>query len=53
MSLIENGLFIAVIAHALLGVSLVWDKILLGQPKLGDVVNYVFWLGALHALVCR
>ena len=50
MSLIENGLFIAVIAHTLLGVSLVWDKILLGQPKLGDVVNYVFWLGAMSVL---
>jgi drug/metabolite transporter (DMT)-like permease len=50
MSLIENGLFIAIVAHALLGVSLVWDKILLGQPKLGDVVNYVFWLGAMSVL---
>ena len=50
MSLIENGFFIAVLAHALLGFSLVWDKILLGQPKLGDVVNYVFWLGAMSVL---
>jgi drug/metabolite transporter (DMT)-like permease len=50
MSLIEKGFFIAVLAHALLGISLVWDKILLGQPKLGDVVNYVFWLGAMSVL---
>ncbi len=50
MSILENGVFLAIIAHALLGASLVWDKILLGQPKLGDVVNYVFWLGVMSIL---
>lgn len=50
MSLLQNGFFIATVAHALLGISLVWDKILLRQPKLGDVVNYVFWLGAMSVL---
>ncbi len=50
MSIFENGVFIAFIAHALLGLSLVWDKILLRQPKLGDVINYVFWLGAMSVL---
>lgn len=50
MSVLQNGFFIAVVAHALIGVSLIWDKILLGQPKLGDIVNYVFWLGAMSVL---
>jgi drug/metabolite transporter (DMT)-like permease len=50
MGLLENGVFIAIVAHALIGISLVWDKILLRQPKLGDVVNYVFWLGAMSVL---
>ncbi len=50
MSLFENGFFLATVAHALLGISLLWDKILLGRPKLGDVVNYVFWLGAMSLL---
>ncbi len=50
MSLLGNGLFIATVAHALIGISLVWDKILLRQPQLGDVVNYVFWLGAMSVL---
>src|SRR5689334_10687396 len=47
MSVLTNGFFLATLAHALIGISLVWDKILLKQPKLGDVINYVFWLGAM------
>lgn len=50
MSLLQNGFFLAVLAQALLGISLVWDKVLLGRPKLGDVVNYVFWVGAMSVL---
>jgi drug/metabolite transporter (DMT)-like permease len=42
-----GGVWIAVIAHGLIGLSLVWDKILLRQPETKDVVNYVFWLGAM------
>src|SRR5665213_4388348 len=50
MSLLHNGFFIATLAHALIGVSLVWDKILLRRPQTNDVVNYVFWLGAMSVL---
>lgn len=42
-----NGVFIAIIAHGLIGISLVWDKVLLRQPETKNLVSYVFWLGAL------
>ncbi|HZT38295.1 MAG TPA: DMT family transporter [Bryobacteraceae bacterium] len=42
-----NGVLIAIIAHGLIGLSLVCDKILLRQPETRNVVNYVFWLGAI------
>ncbi len=29
----RNGAFIAIIAHGLIGISLVWDKILLMNPS--------------------
>lgn len=47
MGLFQNGIFIAILAHTLIGGSLVWDKVLLGKPKMQSVVNYVFWLGAM------
>ena len=50
MDLWNSGFFVGVIAHALIGISLVWDKILLKQNRSQSVVNYVFWLGALSAL---
>ena len=50
LSLLHNGIFIAILAHALIGLSLVWDKILLENPETQDVVNYVFWLGAMSIL---
>ena len=49
-SLLQNGIFIAVLAHTIIGLSLVWDKILLENPEMQDVVNYVFWLGAMSIL---
>jgi uncharacterized membrane protein len=44
---VKNGIFIAIIAHGLIGISLVWDKVLLRQPETKNLVSYVFWLGAL------
>ena len=41
----HNGVFIAIIAHGLIGISLVWDKILLKQPQTKNLSSYVFWLG--------
>jgi drug/metabolite transporter (DMT)-like permease len=42
-----NGVFIAIIAHGLIGVSLVWDKVLLKKQGMKNLLSYVFWLGAI------
>lgn len=46
-SWIRHGAFIAAVAQSLIGISLVWDKVLLREPRIGDLLNYVFWLGAI------
>lgn len=43
--LVQNGVFLAIVAHGLIGISLVWDKILLRQPETKNLLSYVFWLG--------
>lgn len=50
MGIVQNGVIIAIVAHGLIGASLVWDKILLRQPATKNVLNYVFWLGAMNTL---
>ena len=40
-------MFLAIIAHGLIGISLVWDKVLLKNPGTKNLVSYVFWLGAI------
>ncbi len=47
MGILKNGVFIAIVAHGLIGASLVWDKVLLRKPETRDLVSYVFWLGAI------
>jgi drug/metabolite transporter (DMT)-like permease len=47
ISFAKNGVLIALIAHGLIGFSLVWDKVLLKQPETRNLVSYVFWLGAI------
>lgn len=42
-----NGVLIAAVAHALIGLSLVWDKVLLKRPATPNLLFYVFWLGAI------
>jgi drug/metabolite transporter (DMT)-like permease len=44
---LHNGVFMALIAHGLIGVSLVWDKVLLKRPQTRNLVSYVFWMGAI------
>jgi|ERR1700730_678430 drug/metabolite transporter (DMT)-like permease len=44
-SFIRNGIFLAIIAHGLIGASLVWDKVLLRRPETRNLLSYVFWLG--------
>jgi drug/metabolite transporter (DMT)-like permease len=41
----ENGILVAIIAHGLIGITLVWDKILLKKPETRNLFAYVFWLG--------
>lgn len=47
LSIGRSGALIAIIAHGLVGVSLVWDKVLLKNPGTKNLVSYVFWLGSL------
>ena len=47
MDFIRNGVFIAIVAHGLIGISLIWDKVLLQQPETRNLVSYVFWMGAI------
>lgn len=46
-SIIDNGILIAIIAHGLVGISLVWDKVLLKRRGMQNLASYVFWLGAI------
>jgi drug/metabolite transporter (DMT)-like permease len=45
--LLKNGAFMAIIAHGLIGLSLVWDKVLLRHRGTQNLFSYVFWLGSL------
>ena len=42
-----NGVLLAVIAHGLIGISLIWYKVLLKRPSARNLLPYVFWLGAI------
>lgn len=42
---IRNGIFVSIIAHALIGGTLVWDKVQLRRPETRNLISYVFWLG--------
>lgn len=44
---VKNGVFMAIVAHGLIGISLVWDKVLLRHPGTRNLYSYVFWLGAI------
>lgn len=50
MSFLTNGAFIAIVAHGLIGISLIWDKILLQRQETQSLASYVFWLGGLSVL---
>jgi len=44
---VKNGALVAIIAHGLIGISLIWDKVLLKSPGTKNLFSYVFWLGAM------
>ena len=41
------GTFLAIIANGIIGISLVWDKVLLNRPETKSLPNYIFWMGAI------
>jgi drug/metabolite transporter (DMT)-like permease len=47
LGLLANGTFLAIIANGIIGISLVWDKVLLNRPETKSLPNYIFWLGAI------
>lgn len=47
LKVFQSGVLIAIIAHGLVGLSLVWDKVLLQKRETRNLVSYVFWLGAI------
>lgn len=47
LAFLMNGIFVAIIAHGLIGISLIWDKVLLKNPGTKNLFSYVFWLGSL------
>lgn len=50
---VKSGLLMAILAHGLIGISLVWDKVLLKNPGTQNLFSYVFWLGAMSVFgVC-
>jgi uncharacterized membrane protein len=44
-----SGITIAVVAHLIVALTLVWDKILLGDKQTQSIIGYVFWFGILSA----
>ncbi|MBV9759458.1 MAG: hypothetical protein JO340_02740 [Acidobacteriaceae bacterium] len=46
-SVVLNGVLIAIVGHGLIGISLIWDKVLLKRPATKNLASYVFWLGAI------
>lgn len=47
---VKNGDLMAITAHSLIGLSLIWDKILLKRPGTQNLFSYVFWLGSLSVV---
>jgi drug/metabolite transporter (DMT)-like permease len=47
-----SGILIAILAHTVIGLSLIWDKVLLERPETRNIINYIFWLGAMSILGC-
>jgi drug/metabolite transporter (DMT)-like permease len=44
---VHNGVLMAIIAQGMIGLSLLWDKILLRKPATQNLISYVFWMGAM------
>ena len=47
MAVLHSGTLMAVIAQGMIGLSLLWDKILLRKPATQNLISYIFWMGAM------
>src|SRR5581483_7929910 len=47
MAVTSNGILVAILAHTIIGASLVWDKALLRNRQTRNLPAFVFWLGAI------
>ncbi|HZP22986.1 MAG TPA: DMT family transporter [Terriglobales bacterium] len=47
LAIVKNGILVAIVAQGLIGISLVWDKVLLKRKGTKNLFSYVFWLGAI------
>jgi drug/metabolite transporter (DMT)-like permease len=47
MQFVNNGVLMAILAHGIIGLSLLWDKVLLRRPATQNLISYVFWMGAM------
>jgi uncharacterized membrane protein len=45
--IVWSGVLIALVGQGLIGITLVWDKVLLGRRETRNLLSYVFWLGAI------
>lgn len=43
----KDSVLMAITAHGLIGLSLIWDKVLLSHPGTKNLFSYVFWLGSM------
>ncbi|HLH17681.1 MAG TPA: hypothetical protein VKX45_10695 [Bryobacteraceae bacterium] len=48
--MLHNGVLVAIISHGMIGLSLLWDKVLLKRPFTQNLLSYVFWMGAMSVL---
>ena len=46
---VRYGFAMALVGHAIIGISLVWDKALLSRPATQNLLSYVFWFGVISA----
>lgn len=47
LHLLKDAALMAILAQGLIGISLVWDKVLLNNPGTKNLFSYVFWLGSM------
>jgi len=52
VAFLRDGILMSIVAQGLIGLSLLWDKVLLRKPATQNLVSYVFWMGAMSVFGC-